>query len=234
MSLDMPGANSTVPGEGFEIGGWAVDLGAPSGTGVDIVHAWAFPAAGGAPIFVGAARYGSPRPDVGAAAGSSQFNNSGFNLIGALAAGTYDLHVFAHSTVTGTFNNERSVRIAVRAPISVPRMAVDFPTPGLTLSMNLTVTGWAVDLAGGTGSGVDLVHVWAYPVAGGPAIFVGAAACNRVRSDVASAFGSARFAGSGFMVQNTLARGDYNLVVFAHSTITQTFNNVAVVRIRVV
>ena len=32
----------------------------------------------------------------------------------------------------------------------------------------------------------------------------------------------------------TLPRGEYNLVVFAMSTVTGTFNNVAIVRIRVV
>jgi hypothetical protein len=234
MALDLPGANTTVPGEGFAISGWAVDLGAPAGTGVDVVHAWAFPAAGGAPIFVGAAQYGVPRADVGAALGSPRFTNSGFSLTGALASGIYDLRVFAHSTLTGTFNNEQSVRIAVRAPVSVPRMAVDFPTPGLTQSMNITVTGWAIDLAGGTGTGVDAVHIWAYPVAGGAPIFVGAAAYGFPRGDVAAAFKSARFMGSGFAFQGTLAGGDYNLVVFAHSTLTRTFNNVAVVRIRVV
>lgn len=234
MALDLPGANTTVPGEGFVISGWAVDMGAPAGAGVDVVHAWAFPAAGGAPIFVGGAQYGAPRPDVAAGAGSPRFTNSGFNLIGVLAAGTYDIRVFAHSTLTGTFNSERSVRITVRPPISVPRMAVDFPTPGLTQSMNITVTGWAIDLAGGSGSGVDMVHVWAYPVAGGTPIFVGAAAYGFGRGDVAAAFKSARFMASGFALQGTVPRGDYNLVVFAHSQLTQTFNNVAVVRIRVV
>jgi hypothetical protein len=235
MALDSPRPNTTAPGEGFEIGGWAVDLGAPAGTGVDAVHVWAFPVPAGAPIFVGAARYGVPRADVAAALGSTRFTNSGFVLTGALAAGTYDLRAFAHSALTGTFNDVQSARIAVRPPVSVPRMAVDFPTSGLTQSMNLTITGWAVDLAGGSGTGVDAVHVWAYPVAGGAPIFVGVAAYGFGRADVAAAFSSARFMGSGFALQGQLPQaGDYNLVVFAHSALTRTFNNVAVVRIRVV
>jgi hypothetical protein len=35
-----------------------------TGTGVDVVHLWAYPVAGGAPTFIGQAVYGTPRPDV--------------------------------------------------------------------------------------------------------------------------------------------------------------------------
>jgi hypothetical protein len=235
LAIDTPRTNLSVAAEGFAIGGWAADLGAPAGSGVDAVHVWAFPAAGGAPVFLGAAQYGISRPDVGAYAGSARFNTSGFSLTGVLgAAGVYDIHVFARSTVTGTFNNEQIVRITVQPPVSIPRMSVDFPTPDLTLSMNVSVSGWAADLAGGGGSGVDAVHVYAYPIAGGAPIFVGAAAYGFARPDVAGVFGSGRLMSSGFVLQATVPRGDYNLVVFARSSITHTFNNVSVVRIRVV
>jgi hypothetical protein len=110
MSLDTPGDNANL-GQSFLIGGWAIDRGATSGTGVDGVHVWAVPVGGGAPIFVGGA---SPvgRPDVAAAFGD-QFAGAGFGLIGALPPGTFDLVVYAHSTVTGTFNQERVVRVTI-------------------------------------------------------------------------------------------------------------------------
>ena len=73
------------------IGGWAVDLDAAEGTGVTTLHAWAYPAAGGAPIFLGATAYGGARPDVAAVHGD-QFKDSGFGLIAqGLPAGDYDL-----------------------------------------------------------------------------------------------------------------------------------------------
>ena len=70
----------------FMIGGWAVDLDASEGTGVTTLHAWAYPAAGGAPIFLGATAYGGARPDVAAVHGD-QFKDSGFGLIVAGLAG---------------------------------------------------------------------------------------------------------------------------------------------------
>jgi hypothetical protein len=89
-----------------------LDLGASVGTGVGAIHIWAFPVTGAAATFLGAASFGA-RPDVAAAFGS-QFANAGFGLVGApLPSGTYDLAVYALSTVTGTFNNVRVIRIIV-------------------------------------------------------------------------------------------------------------------------
>ncbi len=235
MALDAPRAGASVTAEGFAIGGWAVDTGSPTGTGVDIVQAWAYPTTGAAPIFVGTAQYGIARPDVATYLANARFTNSGYSLTGAIGtAGTYDLHVYAHSTLTGTFNNEAIVRITVRPPVSIPRMWVDTPVAGSTLSMNITVAGWAIDMGGSIGTGVNAVHVYAYPIAGGAPILVGVADYGLGRPDVGAAFGNPRFAPSGFRVVGTLPRGEYNLVVFARSSITQTFNNVSVIRIRVV
>src|SRR5262249_19394147 len=39
MSLDGPANNATIS-QPFNTGGWAVDLGASSGTGVDAIHVW--------------------------------------------------------------------------------------------------------------------------------------------------------------------------------------------------
>jgi hypothetical protein len=113
MSLDTPldGAVVTQP---FMAGGWALDLGAPSGNGVDAVHVWAFPAGGGAPVFVASSYGGGARGDVGAVYGS-QFTNSGFTFeISGLPPGSYDLAVYAHSTVANAFNQARVVRITVQ------------------------------------------------------------------------------------------------------------------------
>jgi hypothetical protein len=112
MSIDAPAANGVVSASGFHVGGWAVDRGATTGTGVDTLHMWAWPDSG-PPIWAGVASYGAARADLGALMGA-QFTNSGFNAIVTLPPGTYDLVIYSHSTVTGSFNTARSVRIVVQ------------------------------------------------------------------------------------------------------------------------
>ena len=58
---------------------------------ITTIHAWAYPLAGGAPVFPGAAEYGLRRPDVGAIYGQ-QFEDSGFQVgVRGLPHGHYDL-----------------------------------------------------------------------------------------------------------------------------------------------
>lgn len=110
--IDVPTPNATVR-EPFMIGGWAVDLAAAEGTGVTTLHGWAYPASGGAPIFLGATVYGGARPDVAAAHGE-QFKDAGFGLIvQGLPAGDYDLALFAWSTETNGFVAPKIVRVRV-------------------------------------------------------------------------------------------------------------------------
>jgi Tol biopolymer transport system component len=110
--IDLPRANAVVSSP-FMIGGWAVDLDATEGTGVTTLHAWAYPATGGAPIFLGATAYGGARPDVAAVQGD-RFTDSGFGLIvQGLSPGEYDLAVFAWSTEIGGFVAPKVVRVTV-------------------------------------------------------------------------------------------------------------------------
>jgi hypothetical protein len=231
MSLDIPGRNTTVA-QPFAIGGWAFDGGSTTGSGVDAIHVWAYPnpGSGAPPVFVGATTAAWPRADVGAYYGS-RFTNSGFGLVvSGLRPGLYQLTVFAHSTATGTFNNARSVVVTVAA--ATPRMAVDAPGNNQGLGTTFLVAGWAIDLNARAGSGVDAVHVWAFPTSGAPARFVGAAALGGSRPDVAAVFGAGA-ARSGYNLAGSLPPGVYDLAVYAHSTTTGTFNNVQVVRITV-
>jgi hypothetical protein len=53
------------------------------------------------------------RPDVGAAFGA-RFTSSGYDLtISTLPAGTYHVAVYAHSSLTGSFNQSMAVTITV-------------------------------------------------------------------------------------------------------------------------
>jgi hypothetical protein len=98
----------------FVLSGWAADLDAAVGTGIDVVHVWAYPLAGGAPIFLGTASHGERRPDVAAAHGG-QFEASGFALnVQGLVPGHYDLAVFAWSAVSGGFVPASTVRMTAR------------------------------------------------------------------------------------------------------------------------
>jgi hypothetical protein len=231
MSLDAPARLATV-GSSFSAAGWAIDQAATTGTGVDAVHLWAYPnpGSGQAAVFLGVAAYGGPRSDVGASFGA-QFTNSSFFLpITTLSAGAYRIVAYAHSTVTGTFNNLQTADVTVAGPL----MAIDMPASGASQSGPFTVAGWAIDRSAATGAGVDVINVWAIPVAGGSPIFVGSGGYGSVRPDVAAIFGS-RFANSGYNTRVSLPAGTpagtYDFIVYAHSTASGTFNQSQAVRV---
>jgi len=100
----------------FTIAGWAIDEAAHTGTGIDTVHVWAYPAESGEPIFLGFAAYGDARPDIGALFGE-QFTGASYSLsVSGLAPGAYDIVVYPHSAVTGDFHGARVVRVVVPEP----------------------------------------------------------------------------------------------------------------------
>jgi hypothetical protein len=112
LAIDAPAAFSDVSSP-FLLGGWAVDVAASTGTGVDTIHVWAFAADGSVPPqFVGVPQF-LDRPDVAAYLGD-QFRHSGFNMMVGLSPGTWDLYVFAHSLVSNAFDNTKIVRVTVR------------------------------------------------------------------------------------------------------------------------
>ena len=231
MNIDTPrgGAAVTQP---FMIAGWAADLGATADSGIDAIDVWAFPASGAAPTFLGRAAYGGARPDVAGAFGS-QFLNAGYGIsVRGLTPGIYQFSVYAHSKLTGTFNDLRAVTVTIAG--NPPRMSIDTPGPGAVVATSFMVAGWAIDPAAASGSGVNVVQAWAYPNpgSGAPAVFVGTATLGGSRPDVAAAFGPAG-ASSGYGLIAALAPGTYDLVVFAHSTATGTFNQAQVVRVTV-
>jgi hypothetical protein len=222
ISLNPP-ANGAVVTNPFLVGGWALNTGDTSGTGVDAVHVYAYPAAGGAPIFLGVASYGAARPDVGAIFGAP-YTNSGYSLwVGGLAPGDYVLAAIAHDTVTGVFDAVATSVISVVAPLA---MAIGPPADQGHVSRPFVISGWAIDGAAPSGSGVDAIHAWAWPAAGGAPIFLGATTTFTMRLDVAAIFGD-RFAISGFnLPAPALEPGTYILAVYAHSAATGTFNQV--------
>jgi uncharacterized delta-60 repeat protein len=111
-------AGPVVVGRAFLLAGWAADLDSTWHNGVDAVHVWAYPVndAGrwNAPIFLGPALVGKARADVAAVYGE-RFKESGYEMIvQTLPPGTYDLAVFAYSTVQNGFVRAKVVRVVVR------------------------------------------------------------------------------------------------------------------------
>jgi hypothetical protein len=96
------------------VAGWAADLDSPDGTGVQMIHVWAYPRNGGAPIFVADAAYGGTRPDVAEVFGD-RFRDSGFGVrVQGLPPGTYDLALFPWSTARQAWLPAKLVPITVR------------------------------------------------------------------------------------------------------------------------
>lgn len=231
LTIDTPSNGAIVSGS-FSIGGWALSQTAnPTGTGIDVIHAWAFPVGGGTPRFLGTASMDGARPDVGRVFGPS-FDRSGFAVTTPwLPPGRYHVAVYGRSVGTGTFDATSVVTITTAGQSTL--MALDFPADRLAVPAtgDLFVAGWAFDRAAATGTGVDIIHVWAFPVGGGTPVFLGSPAYGNARPDVGAFFG-ASFAASGF--SGLLPKpppGTYDIAVYARSTATGVFDQWRVARV---
>jgi YD repeat-containing protein len=222
VTLDVPADGATTPST-VAVAGWAIDGAAPSGTGIDSVQLVAYPNADPSqtPIVLGTASYGGWRSDIAAAYGSA-FGPSAFSLSATLPGpGVYLLRANAHDPLSGNWEPSNARTITVQA---TPRMAVDTPHDG-TVAGTFAIAGWAIDAGAGSGTGVSAVHVWAYPNPGSgqDPVWVGAASLGASRPDVGAVYGS-QFTPSGFGLTASLPAGYYQVVVYALSTVTGTFN----------
>jgi hypothetical protein len=113
VEIDSPRSQQDIA-QPFNIVGWAADLDAAAGTGIDTLHAWAYPLAGGPPVFLGVPATGGVRPDVAAVHGD-QFRDTGYWLaVQGLPHGNYDIAVFPWSNVSGAFAPPKIVQVTVR------------------------------------------------------------------------------------------------------------------------
>jgi hypothetical protein len=228
MAVDTPFNNTSV-NTSFTVSGWAIDQSASSGTGVDTLHIWAFPSGSNTGQFLAVPTYGSARNDIGNSLGS-QFTNSGFTANVSLAPGQYLLLVYSHSTVTGEFGQVIGHNITVTGPVPNPHLAADAFLDNVTIQQPYQITGWAVDLGATSGSGVDAIHVWAFPLGSSQGTFAGVGILGGARPDIAAAVGP-QFANSGYSVSiGGIQPGTYDFVIYMHSTVTGTFNRAIAVR----
>lgn len=229
MRIDAP-ANGARLRQPFGMGGWTIDANAQFDTGIDAIHVWAYPDTGAAPIFAGVPSRG-PRPDVAAAFGS-QFLESGWGLlVRGLPPGGYRIVAYGRVASTGAFSavDVRSVAIEGGS-----LLAVDAPAPFAAVGRTFIVGGWALDPAASAGTGVDTIHVWAYPVApaAGAPVFLGVPSFG-FRPDIAAIFGS-QFGNAGFtLIVSSLPPGTWDVVVYVHSAVSGTFDTARLVRITI-
>jgi len=237
VAIDLPVANSTNV-QPFAIAGWALDAGSRQAgdTGVNRVDVWAFPTGGGAGTFLGSPTYGNARPDVANAFGNSRWTNSGYGgTIRGITPGQYTFRAYAFSTIAGQFNNAAEV---VASATANPLMWLDLPTSGLvtTVGTSFTLAGWTMDIAAPSGTGIDTVHIWAFrdPDTNPVATFIGTATMGGLRPDVQAAFGlSSQFAATGFSRDISLPAGEWAVIAYGRSTVSNAFVVGAVKRVRV-
>jgi hypothetical protein len=91
------------------------------------------------------------------------------------------------------------------------------------VSQPFMLAGWAADRDAAIGTGIDTLHVWAFPSTGGAPIFLGTPTLGGARPDVAAVLGDQfRQTGFGLAVQG-LSAGSYDLAIFPWSNVTGAF-----------
>ena len=163
-----------------------------------------------------------------------QTSPGAFYIIGStstLAGGVYNGTI---NVSANTPDLTMTLPIDVMFTVTDARLAIDAPASGATVSNGFSVAGWAVDLAATSGAGIAAVDVYAFPTAGGAAIYLGRATYGIARPDVGGLFGS-RFTNSGYqLTANALTPGaSYRVAVFAKSSVSNDFANSASVNVSV-
>lgn len=222
LSIEAPSSGGSVAGN-MTVSGWAVDLTAPSGSGIDAVRLyWDAPSEEGG-VGLGVATIGLARPDVDASLGLSD-SNAGWELpidFSALPAGSHTLYAYARSLCGWTYiatdvyveptaaaapaanapaviPPSVSVPAAAPAAFSQPVVRIESPTAGSNLTSSQPVTGFAIDCA--SGRPATSVKVYA---GSGSGTLLGNATVGASSRDMATMCGAGRTgtANAGFTFQ---------------------------------
>jgi polysaccharide biosynthesis protein PslG len=208
--LDSPSDGLAVTGS-VTLSGWAIDQADPTSTGVDRVRILVDGA------YRADAQYGLSRPDIAAGYGS-RFGASGYRYtldLTGLAAGSHTLEAHAHSVVTGAEAIDRRAIVVTVAGAAHGGIEQPAEATQLTAATTVTVSGYALDAASTTGTGVDRVRVLVDDVYRGDAQY------GLSRPDVAASYG-ARFDPTGYRYSldlTGLAAGTHYVEARAHSTV---------------
>jgi hypothetical protein len=150
----------------FVIAGWAFDAMPPTAPGS------ARSTSGRFPIPVRAPRHGSWRPQL-ATVRMSEPSSGASHFVGVRpfrvrpASRRLSALVVRVGGRLGTFGIVRPSTI-----VSNTLLAIDRPANFSTVNQPFHLAGWSIDTSAAA-NGVDTIHVWAYPITGGPPVFVG-------------------------------------------------------------
>jgi glucose/arabinose dehydrogenase len=227
LQIDTPSVGAAVR-QPFALSGWALDA-AASDPGIATIHVWGFPQSGAAPQFLGVPTYGNSRPDVAAFFGP-QFVPTGWGLtVKGLAPGNWWIVAYGWVTAMQSFGVAGVVYVTV-APAGL--VTIDAPANYSTVDSPFIIGGWAIDPAAVSGTGVNTIHIWAFPADGSvPPVFLGVPGYGD-RPDVAAAFGP-QFLRSGYGLVGKLPPGQWYVVVYAQSSVSGAFDAVGLVLITV-
>jgi hypothetical protein len=119
-------------------------------------------------------------------------------------------------------------------PVNPLVVNADVPLASATVTIPFRVSGWALDRTAIADAGIDAIQIWAHAGGSATPVFVGAAAIQGHRPDVAAAFGP-QFAASGFdlMVTTPLPIGSYQIQVFARHAATRQYGPAYVITVTV-
>jgi glucose/arabinose dehydrogenase len=227
IRIESPGAGAVVR-QPFALAGWALDASAAN-AGIATLHVWAFPASGAAPQFLGVANYGDNRPDVAAIFGP-QFGPTGYHLnVKGLAPGNWTIAVYGWVYAAQGFSIVATVPVVI---VPAGMVAIDIPGNFSTVDSSFVIGGWAIDPAAPAGTGINTIHIWAFPADGAAPVFLGVPSFGD-RPDVTAAFG-AQFQGAGYgLAVTALPPGSWYIVVYAQSSVSGQFDAVGVALVTV-
>ena len=139
--------------------------------------------------------------------------------------------VYAWVTAANGFAAVSTVPIVIQ-PAGI--VAIDIPGNFTTVDPTFAVSGWAIDPAAKSGTGIDTIHIWAHSANGSvPPVFLGVPGFGD-RPDVNAFFGS-QFHGAGYgLIVNSLPSGtSWYVAVYAHSSVSGLFDAVGVVYVTI-
>jgi hypothetical protein len=174
--IDSPAPGLVLSGI-VNVTGWALDNTSVIGTAISSVQVKVDG------VVVGAATYGTSRPDVCTAyAGRPGCPNVGFTYAlntATLFPGTHLLTVSATDSDTNPDSGTWSVPFQVPP---LPNVHIDSPADGATVSGNVAIAGWAIDNTAAVGTAISSVLVLV------DGVTVGAAIYGISRPDVCNAY----------------------------------------------
>jgi hypothetical protein len=204
------------------VGGWAVDLSSPAGTGITDVHVYldGYGVEAGH-TFIGQAEYGGTRVDVAQQFNDARFARSAFSLswdASTAGAGPHTL-VILYRTRCGWASLTQTVEVEGPAIL----LNIESPPQGAQVAAPVRLQGWAADPRAATGTGVERVDLFRDGEVTTRGVPLGELAYGESRPDVGRSLADdeatqARLSRSGFsMFWNPagVAPGQHSLTIYA-------------------